>query len=369
MGLRVLQVCESFGGGNYSSVTQICNGLAGRGHEVHLAFSRRAETPTDFAANLHPGVVLHEIFMTRNIAPVTDARALFALLALLLRVDPQVIHLHSSKAGFLGRVAAFLGGRGRTVFYSPRGLSFLQMDASVNKRRLFRWLEWGAARLGGTLVACSQGELDQVRNRLAPRSALLIENAVPVAMVPPRRPRKDGKVRIGTAGRISTARNPTLFAALAKRLGRDGVEFVWVGGGDDADRARLERNGVRVSGWLSRQEALARVSELDIYIQTSLWEGMPIAVIEAQVAGIPAVVTNVLGNRDIVVAGETGYVCRDADEMATRLEELVADPARRMELGCRARELALLRFDAERLLNELTAAYLAAVQRLAVERG
>lgn len=355
--MRVLQLCESFGGGNYSSVTLICNGLAERGHEVHLGFSRRAETPADFAAHLHPGVVLHELRMTRSISPATDLRSLFELLALMRRVDPQVIHLHSSKAGFLGRVAGSLSGRNRTTFYSPRGLSFLQMDASANKRRLFRWLEWGAARLGGTLVACSQGELEQIRDNIAPRSSVLIENAVPVAMVPAKQARADGKVRIGTAGRISAARNPVLFAALAARLRGNGVEFVWIGGGEEADRARLEQSGVTVSGWLTRPEALARVSELDIYIQTSLWEGMPIAVIEAQVAGIPAVVTDILGNRDIVADGETGYVCRNEDELAARLRQLIAEPQTRALLGQRARQLALVRFSVDRLLDELLAAY------------
>lgn len=361
--MRVLQVCESFGGGNYSSVTQICNGLAECGHEVHLGYSRRAETPADFAASLHPTIVLHELRMTREIAPLTDLRALLAVWRLFIQVDPEIIHLHSSKAGFLGRAAGFLAGRNRTVFYSPRGLSFLQQDASANKRRLFRWLEWGAARLGGTLVACSQGELEQIRDHIAPRSVVLIENAVPIAMVPCKRQRQDGKVRIGTAGRISAARNPKLFAALARRLRQEGVEFVWIGGGEEADRNLLTGGAVQVSGWLTRREALAAVADLDIYLQTSLWEGMPIAVIEAQVAGIPAVVTDVLGNRDVVLDGETGYVCRGEEALAARLVELVAEEARREAFGCRARELALRRFDVERLLNDLEAAYSSAVQR------
>lgn len=355
--MRILQVCESFGGGNFSSVTQICNGLAGRGHEVHLAYSRRAETPADFAASLHSDVVLHELRMTRKIDPVVDARALISLLALLRRVDPQVIHLHSSKAGFLGRVAGFLAGRNRASFYSPRGLSFLQQDVSESRRNLFRRLEWAAARLGGTLVACSQGELDQVRARIAPRAALLIENAVDVAMVPPWRQRADGKVRIGTAGRISLARNPRYFAALAQRLRRAEVEFVWIGGGDEADHELLEHSGVSVTGWLPRQEALARVSGLDIYVQTSLWEGMPIAVIEAQVAGIPAVVTDILGNRDIVIDGETGFICHSEDAMVARLTRLIADPHTRVALGQRSRELAMNRFSVDRMLDELLAAY------------
>lgn len=355
--MRVLQVCESFGGGNFSSVSQICNGLAERGHEVHLGYSRRAETPGDFATHLHPAVVLHELKMTRSISPLIDLRALFDLMALIRRLDPEVIHLHSSKAGFLGRLAAFLLGRIGTLFYSPRGLSFLQQDASPAKRRLFRWLEWGAARLGGTLVACSRGELEQIRVNIAPRSELLIENAVPVVIVPPKSERGDDKVRIGTAGRISAARNPALFASLAHRLTRDDVEFVWIGGGDIADCERLQQAGVTVSGWLPRPQALAKVSGLDIYVQTSLWEGMPIAVIEAQVAGIPAVVTDILGNRDVVRDGETGFVCRNEEEMVAQLVKLICEPKTRTVMGQQARKLALVRFSVERLFDELLEAY------------
>ncbi len=355
--MKILHVCESFAGGNFSSVTQICNGLVKCGHEVHLGFSRRPETVAHFSAYLHPDVRLHELHMVRSIDPITDVRSLLDLLALIREVNPGVIHLHSSKAGFLGRVAAFLSGRSRTVFYSPRGLSFLQQDVSRGHRKLFQCLEWGAARLGGTIIACSQGELGQVRAHIGPRRVLLIENAVDVAMVVPKKQRADGKVRIGTAGRISAARNPKLFAALAQRLRRDEVEFVWIGGGDEQDCRWLKDAGVRVTGWLPRQEALVHVAELDIYVQTSLWEGMPIAVIEAQVAGIPAVVTDVLGNRDIIAHGETGFIGREESEMADYLARLIEQPQTRTAFGRCARERALVRFNVERLLDELIAAY------------
>ena len=355
--MRVLQVCESFGGGNFSSVTQICNGLARRGHEVHLAYSRRPETPADFSSALDAAVILHEIRMTRAISPWIDLRALIALIALIRVLDPQVIHLHSSKAGFLGRAAALVSGRIRSVLYSPRGLSFLQQDVSARRRKFFRWLEWLAARPGGTVVACSSGELDQIRQCIRPKDALLIENAVDVGMVRRKVNRADGRVRIGTAGRISFPRNPGHFMRVARELAHRNVDFVWIGGGNEADATELARCGVEVTGWLTRTDALERLSQLDIYLQTSLWEGMPMAVIEAQVAGIPAIVTDVLGNRDVVVNDETGYICGTVREMVDRLSALAADEGAREGMGARARALALGRFSVDRMLEELTSAY------------
>ena len=225
---------------------------------------------------------------------------------------PDVVHLHSSKAGVLGRAAAFTTGDAARVFYSPRGLPFLQEDYSPRARALFRRIEWACARLGGTVVACSASEEALVREHLRPRRVALVENAVDVESVIPRVDRGDGLMRIGIVGRITYARNPPLFAELARRHASGNTRFVWVGGGEADDARLLQEAGVEVTGWKSRPEALAEMSRLDIYLHPSRWEGMPIALIEAQIAGLPAVATDVVGNRDVIREGETGFVRADA---------------------------------------------------------
>jgi glycosyltransferase involved in cell wall biosynthesis len=97
--------------------------------------------------------------------------------------------------------------------------------------------------------------------------------------------------------------------------------------------------------------------DLDIYLHPSRWEGMPVALIEARVCGLPAVATDVVGNRDVVVHGETGFLCRSTDEMAEALARLVHEPALRRRLGANARERALPRFNLDRLVDELEALY------------
>jgi glycosyltransferase involved in cell wall biosynthesis len=353
----ILHVTEAFGGGVFASVTQTCNGLAKLGFNVHLAYSERPETPRQLREHLDPRVTLHRLQMTRNMNPIRDLRSLVDVVRLLRRLRPDVVHLHSSKAGFLGRVAAFpLGIQGR-VFYSPRGLAFLRQDTSPIMRRWFRVFERVGARLGGTVVACSASELEQVQARIRPRRATVVENAVDTAAVRPRRARADATCRIGTLGRIGPQKDPAAFAALAEELAGPGVSFTWIGGGDSEAGVTLERAGVTVTGWVARERALEHLAELDVYVQTSRWEGMPLAVIEAQVAGLPAVVTDVAGNRDVVVDGATGFVIDSRPEMAERILQLVADPEMRRRMGAEARRQALARFSVDRMIRELVAAY------------
>ena len=355
--LRILQVSEAFTGGVFASVTGLSNGLAERGHDVHVAFARRAETPADVAAHVHASVKLHELSLVRAIDPVADWKGLLVLRRLIRDLAPDIVHLHSSKAGVLGRIATRLSGRRPRLFYSPRGLSFLQEDHSPRARRLYTRIEWAMARLPGTIVACSESEMQLARLHIRPRRLALVENAVDVDAVPLRRDRGDGRLRVGGVGRITAARNPRLFVLLADDAATANVDFIWIGDGDPDDRALLEQHGVRVTGWLSRTAALAEMSRLDLYLHPSLWEGMPIALIEAQVCGLPAIVTDVVGNRDVIRHGETGFIGRDRAELAAHLSRLLGDAELRRSLGARARTLALARFNVRRMVLEYEQLY------------
>ncbi len=363
--MRILQISEAFGGGVFTSLTRLSSGLAARGHDVHLAFARRGETPTNVAEHVHPLVQLHELPLVRSIDPRADLAGLLAIRGLIRAIEPDVVHLHSSKAGVIGRAAAFSTGDAARMYYSPRGLAFLQEDYSPRARALFRRIEWACAKFGGTVVACSASEEALVREHLRPHRVALVENAVDVESVVPRIPRDDGLVRIGIVGRITYARNSALFAELARKHASSTTRFVWVGGGEADDARLLQEAGVAVTGWKSRPEALAQMSQLDIYLHPSRWEGMPIALIEAQIAGLPAVATDVVGNRDVIREGETGFVRADAAGLSEVLAQLIADPALRLRMGARARELAVKRFDLERMVDDYERLYATAPPRRA----
>lgn len=342
----------------FTSVTQTCNGLAERGWDVHLAFSMRPEAPKDFKRYLDQRVVMHPLTMVREVRPTADIVALLHLIRLFRRLRPDIVHLHSSKAGALGRLAGRIVGIPDRLFYSPRGFSFLRQDIGRIERWLYRVVEYAAAFTAGHVIACSASELEVFAKQIGSGRASLIENAIDVNAVQCKAWNPNMPIVVGTSGRITPARSPAAFARLAHHFKAQPVRFVWIGGGEDeAGGSELRAAGVQQTGWLPRNEALQRLAELDIYLQTSLWEGMPLSVIEAQTAGIPAVVTDVVGNRDIVCHKVTGYVAKDHDEFVDAIERLVCDDDLRNRMGLRAREVCLKRFSLSRYFDELIACY------------
>ena len=119
---------------------------------------------------------------------------------------------------------------------------------------------------------------------------------------------------------------------------RDNVEFIWIGGGEDDDVTMLHESGVEVTGMLDRRDALELLPSLDIYFQTSAYEGLSLALLEAQASGIPAVVTKIPGNDEVVQHGETGYVGKDQEELTELLLKLIDSAAERQKLGLYAKE-------------------------------
>ncbi|PWT71540.1 MAG: glycosyl transferase family 1 [Bacteroidetes bacterium] len=246
----------------------------------------------------------------REIRPVKDLRALIELYLILLRLKKSsgidVVHLHSSKSGFIGRLACRAAGI-RQVVYTPNGAPFL--GGSGLTRFVFRQLERIAAVFGGQVVCCSPSE--HVAYRDIGIHAARINNGV---AVPKRRETTfDGSscFRVVTCGRIIGQKNPTLFNEIASYFEDvPGIEFIWVGDGED--RALLTAKNVSVTGWLPWRSTQRHLSAASIYISTSNFEGMPFAVLEALVLKKTVLLKDCVGNRDIVTKGINGDLFQTA---------------------------------------------------------
>ncbi|MDE2489569.1 MAG: glycosyltransferase [Elusimicrobia bacterium] len=359
--IKVFEVVECGGpGGTGEQVAAICNGLDPARFEVSLVYAVRGGTPEAYRAKCAGAKAAYYVGeMTREISPALDAAALRRLRRLFAEHRPDVVHAHSSKAGILARAAAKAAGVPR-VFYSPHGYGFLMRDRSRASRALYRLAEKAAARVGET-IAISPSEAAFARG-LSKKPVHVVCDAY-LGDFPEPLPH-DGLV-VGSCGRMTYARDPDAWLLLAQRLtdSRNGVRCAWIGGGEDEARVRghlgdMNLAGrVEVTGWLEAAAARERLRGLDVFVHYSRWDALPNAVLEAMAAGLPVVASDVPGNRDVVVDGETGFLARSEKELLELCQRLLDDPALRARLGAAGRERVRREFSRERMFAGLSRLY------------
>lgn len=358
----ILHVTAALGGGVAHSLSQLAKAQMNDGYRVMVAYSQRTETPADeILEKLFPKPIQRVILpIATEVKPLSDIVSTFKLIRLFQRLDPAIIHLHSSKIGILGRVASRILGKSAATFYSPRGFSFLREDVSQTARRFYILFERLAAQLGGTLVACSPSEASLAHDLLKPANLAMVENSVELVSIPMAHGSVGDSVRIAISGRICYQKAPWHVRDVILAMQGKPANFVWIGDGELKHELEVENrlpDSLSITGWKDREGVIKELAASDIFLLPSLWEGMPLALIEAQVAGLPALVMDVVGCRDVVVDGVTGYVCKSIAELIARTEELVAKPDLRRQMAIKARSLALARFSVERMHREMCCVY------------
>jgi len=303
--------------------------------------------------------------MVQHISPLNDLVAFWKLYRLMRAETPDVVHAESSKAGVLARAAAWLSGVPR-IYYSPHGYSFLQTNVSPLGRKFYWCIEKMFSWIGN-IVVCSEGELALARRLSWGREIFQIRNLFVMEDPAPRAAAaKDGTVVVGALGRLTRARNPEAFVRLARGLAKDHPQarFLWVGGGElEGDFRRLvEHSGLadrfEVTGHLPRAAVLEKLASMDVFVHFSLWEGgAPIAIHEAMHFGKPVIASNILGNRDLVIPGKTGFLAGDEDELLRHAARLVESAELRLELGRNGKEFLRREVSIEKSMAALERLY------------
>jgi glycosyltransferase involved in cell wall biosynthesis len=350
--MHVVHFCAALKGGPLSAIAPLIHRQVSAGWQVTLIYSPARDPVETFRSELPGGIELIPLDVYREIHPASDFAAGRKLTKWLKHRKPSIIHLHSSKAGAVGRIAARLAGV--PTIYSPHAIAFLRRDVSVATRVMFYVLEWLLGLAGATTVACSSSELAAMR--LLPGHKMMIPNGVDLAGLPSLSAQPNRTyLNVILCGRITAQKNPKLACAIAEASSPH-WRWTWLGGGDLEDLVKI-RGRIAVTGWLSRGEVLAKLAAADVVVHTSSWEGMPIALLEAMGIGLPAVVTDVPGNRDVVDPTKTGFICRTLDDFVYALNILANEPALRRKMGDAARARVQRMFDLDRLQQRWISLY------------
>jgi hypothetical protein len=327
--IKVLHIIEALGGGVYSYFIDLTSVMGqDERFELYVAYSDKRDEidPAKVRGNLHKNTNLILIDLTKEISPINDLRGINQIKGVIRDINPDIVHLHSSKAGILGKIALFQINFNKPTYYTPHGYSFLRQDVSKAKKWLYKSIELFFTKFSSTItVACGYSELECAL-KMNP-NARLIKNGVNTSIIKfKENTKKPSSLTFGTLGRISFQKNPQLFNEFAKRSHNH--SFLWIGDGDM--RQEITSNNIKVTGWFKKKAAaISYLDQLDVYVQTSLWEGLPIAVIEAMAIGLPVIATNVIGNKDLVKHGETGFLVDTADEFEVHATALESHELRR----------------------------------------
>lgn len=354
----IVHVVEATATGTLSMVCASANLLAERGHHVHVVYSRRPETPSNLESLFHPNIVLRCIPMNGG----SIGTAIFRLHSLLRQVNPEIVHLHSSFAGFMGRAASIgLPVRPR-LFYSPHCISVMRRDINF-KRYIFALLERVANLRTCTYLACSESERRAISDWVGAQS-LVVENAIEWVGNDRRRlaaadQAKANPLVVISVGGVRHQKDPALMAEIARKCRDSGLNyrFVWVGNGDDKLVSLLVDAGVEVTGWLDKPQVSDLLASSDIYISTAQWEGLPVAVIEAMSSGLLVMATRCAGNVDAIDHGRTGLLFGDASDALALLQEIAGNRVQYSSICEAGMKEAGSRFSIKQFSERLIEAY------------
>lgn len=314
---KLLCVCESMATGIYFFLNSLMNRLADE-TDIVIVYAERYETPKDIRAQFDKRIKLIKMdSFRRGMDPRMILNAGRELRKIIRQEKPDVIHLNSSMAGIVGRIAAI--GCKIPVLYTPHLFSFLQPSFSKSKRLVFYWAEWFLARMGGYIIGVSESEYRAAKNLT--RRAGYINNCIDVVLPPPAPTAHTAGsgLKAGTSGRILPQKCPERYRELALLSPKD--EIVWIGDGEL--RSVLEGlENVRVLGWLSRAEALENVKNLDVFLLLSDSEGLSISLLEAMQAGCVCVASDIEANRQVIEDGVDGFLVKNAEEAAAVMEKI-----------------------------------------------
>jgi glycosyltransferase involved in cell wall biosynthesis len=313
--------------------------------------------------------------LVRQVSPANDLVALVKMTRLMKAKQYAIVHTHSSKAGILGRLAAHLAGV-PIIVHSVHGWSFHDYMPPIT-RRLYLGLERWMASFTHALIVVTERDIHKgLQAGIGrPEQYTLIRSAIPLEQfdpasidrlsvrielgIPPEAP------LIGNVGRFSQQKNPLDWVRVAGQVARThpNVYFLLVGDGPLRSQveAAITMEGIEDRTILTglRRDVGRMMAAMNIFLLTSLWEGLPRVLPQAMAMKLPVIANRADGTVEIVQHGETGYLCTPGqiDEAAAYCCDLIAQPAKRLSMGQKGAAIATGQFNLHEMIDRIEALY------------
>ena len=332
-------------------------------HRLYTGFC--AINEADYLDSVATDVAVNRIEgLGRRVSLHGDIKALFSLVKAIRQFKPHIIHTHTAKAGFLGRIASLISLQKSIRVHTFHG-HLLNGYFGSFKRTLVVIAEKSLAFITQQLLAVG----DKVRQDLlevgigSKRKFGLMPPGLAIGKLPPKNDAliffglKNERLQCVFIGRVTQIKRPDRFLDVVSEIKKRNInlDFFIAGDGELLETCReriiAETLPVKVLGWQSNIEKV--LSAADIVVLTSDNEGTPLSLIQAGMAGLPVVSTNVGSVPEVVLDNVTGLITSlDVQEIADALEKLASDKTLRAQLGIAAQEFTLANFGVQRLVRD-----------------
>jgi len=369
-------------GGSQENTLLSCVGSANQGHQVALAYGPiygpegsllpRAQADGRLACFEVPDLV-------RQVSPLRDLRCFRQLTQLIRDWKPDVVHTHSSKAGILGRAAAWRL-RVPAVVHTVHGLPFHRFQSRLVHRAYVLAERFAARRCHAIVsVADSMTQQSLAEGIGRPSQYSTIRSGLdtaPFLNAHLLRAAERDRLGIGanttviaTLGRLAELKGHddliTAVLPLLRARGRDTLMLLWIGDGWWRKRLeqRLEYEGIRdrviFTGLVPPDQVPALLAASDVVVHPSWREGLPRAVVQALLCARPVIAADIDGASEVCKAGETGWLVPVGDPLRLRaaIEQVTADPSHAARLAARGQSEVRSEFDGQAMVGRLLSLY------------
>jgi glycosyltransferase involved in cell wall biosynthesis/peptidoglycan/xylan/chitin deacetylase (PgdA/CDA1 family) len=370
--LRILQVAyksEIYGGERV--LLDLTRGLTKRGHRLYVACpSHGPLTDVLRAEGIH-----HFVFPMKK---TYDLVGMYRLYKILRRHGIDVVQSHGVLVNILSRIAAFFAGTPVSIStaHIPLNLKSGRQAQNVLEKMLIPYyliLDNVTSLLNYRIIAVSHAvKRDLVEQGVSGERVVVVQNGIDPILTGEearyawgRSGDRDDAI-VGTITRLSPQKDLDTFLLMAKSVVErvPGVKFIVVGDGEQRERLESSADNLGLHEHVTflgyRKDARELLRTFDVFVLSSLWEGLPIVVLEAMAAEKPIVATAVDGVTEVVEHGRTGFLVepRKPGALAECVVDLINNPGRARKMGQRGRQRLERFFSAEKVINTVEQLYL-----------
>ena len=313
----------------------------------------------------------YKIAIDRNLHPWKDTKAIFQTISIVKNEKPDLIHAHSAKAGIIGRLVG--AATNTSVFYTPHAFSYLSTSNKI-KRSFFLSIERLFSKFNNKILATSESEKNRAIEDVhySPKKVIVFNNCIneisdiKELSIPQTWPDE----YISSVGRPSYQKNIEFMVEVIKRvtLEKPNVHLVLMGVGFHSPNLEsvkakisaynLEKN-ITLLEWTERKDVLHIILKSRLYISSARYEGLPYSVIEAMALRKACIVTDVDGNRDLIVNNQNGLIIKEdnTNEFSNAILELLEDENMRQQFEANSLKLFNEHFNIENTIHNLESIY------------